>query len=342
MPRCRNSLTCLRVLTCATGHGVYRLMCITTKIYDIRRLYGGITEPRARSALLSHAHRCNASLDTMLVSAFGSFTCKTLTQQCHTAHGLLTSQVISLTHIIAFMRMQAAYNNTSEIELEGNDIATVEEPSASLYPIGTKVAKQFDGVDGELVWFEGVVQRHDEEDDLYWVLYNDGDSEDMNEAEVRDAVHDYRVHLKHEVVVTEAQIDACDSSLPNTSADVDDKLDVGEQVPATTTQVTDSTVLPPSNTGRSSSDIVVAMQAMTAAAERLTTVAARIEAAVQTQSDQQRQQQQQQQQQQYMLAVHPWQMQRHWQQVVHQRQQEQLRLAYYQQHVYNFKRQCLR
>jgi hypothetical protein len=52
-----------------TGHGVYRLMCITTKIYDIRRQYGGITEPRARSALLSHAHRCNTSLDTMLVSA---------------------------------------------------------------------------------------------------------------------------------------------------------------------------------------------------------------------------------------------------------------------------------
>jgi hypothetical protein len=52
-----------------TGHGVYRLMCITTKIYDIRRQYGGITEPRARSALTSHAHRCNTSLDTMLVSA---------------------------------------------------------------------------------------------------------------------------------------------------------------------------------------------------------------------------------------------------------------------------------
>jgi hypothetical protein len=51
------------------GHGVYGLMCITTKIYDIRRQYDGITEPRARSALLSHAHRCDTSLDTMLVSA---------------------------------------------------------------------------------------------------------------------------------------------------------------------------------------------------------------------------------------------------------------------------------
>jgi hypothetical protein len=42
------------------------------------------------------------------------------------------------------MRIQAAYNNTSEIELEGSDIGTVEEPSLSLYPIGTKVAKQFE------------------------------------------------------------------------------------------------------------------------------------------------------------------------------------------------------
>jgi hypothetical protein len=59
---------CLSVHT--TGHGVYRLMCITTKIYDVRRKFGGITEPGARSALLSHAHRCNTSLDTMLVCMF--------------------------------------------------------------------------------------------------------------------------------------------------------------------------------------------------------------------------------------------------------------------------------
>jgi hypothetical protein len=45
-------------------------MGITVKIYDIRRQFGGITEPRARSALLSHAHRCNTSLDTMLVSVY--------------------------------------------------------------------------------------------------------------------------------------------------------------------------------------------------------------------------------------------------------------------------------
>jgi hypothetical protein len=47
---------------------VYRLMNITVKIYDVRRQFGGITEPGAKSMLLSHAHKCNTSLDTMLVS----------------------------------------------------------------------------------------------------------------------------------------------------------------------------------------------------------------------------------------------------------------------------------
>src|SRR5687767_8520555 len=94
------------------------------------------------------------------------------------------------------MCIQAAYNNTSEIELEGSDTGTVVERSSSLFPIGIKVAKQFDGANGELVWFRGEVQRHDKQDDLYWILYGDGDSEDMEECEVRDAVRNYRVHLQ--------------------------------------------------------------------------------------------------------------------------------------------------
>jgi hypothetical protein len=28
--------------------------------------------------------------------------------------------------------------------------------------------------------------------DLFWVLYSDGDSEDMNESELRDAVHNHK------------------------------------------------------------------------------------------------------------------------------------------------------
>jgi hypothetical protein len=51
---------------------------------------------------------------------------------------------------------QAAYNNTSEIELEVADVLPTQTSDLSLYPISTKVAKQFDGADGQLVWFEGL------------------------------------------------------------------------------------------------------------------------------------------------------------------------------------------
>jgi hypothetical protein len=74
---------------------------------------------------------------------------------------------------------QAAYNNTSEIELEESDVTSLVEPVMSLFPIGTKVAKQFEGDDQQLEWFEGAIERIDEDDKLYWVLYTDGDSEDM-------------------------------------------------------------------------------------------------------------------------------------------------------------------
>jgi molybdopterin synthase catalytic subunit len=46
----------------------------------------------------------------------------------------------------------------------------------SLYAIGNKVAKQFEGDNGALVWFEGIVKKFDKESDLYWIVYSDGDS----------------------------------------------------------------------------------------------------------------------------------------------------------------------
>jgi hypothetical protein len=66
---------------------------------------------------------------------------------------------------------QAAYNNTSEIELEECDVISTLEPEMSLFPVGTKVAKQFEGDDQQLEWFAGAIQRFDEDDKLYWVLY---------------------------------------------------------------------------------------------------------------------------------------------------------------------------
>jgi hypothetical protein len=62
------------------------------------------------------------------------------------------------------------------------------------------VAKHFDGADGDLVWFTGVVQMFDQEEGLYWVLYSDGDSEEMEADEVREAVHNYRVHIQQDVI----------------------------------------------------------------------------------------------------------------------------------------------
>ena len=174
------------------------------------------------------------------------------------------------------MRIQAAYNNNSEVELEAGDVCTAEEPAPSLYAIGTKVAKQFDGAAGELVWFEGVVQRYDDDDNLYWVLYSDGDSEDMTQCEVRDAVHDYKVHMQQqeepvaEVVTTAATVCTDEATVP---------VPANKGVPAAAVAVADTNSVQSLGT-LDASEIAVAMKAMTAAVEQLTSAAARIEAAV--------------------------------------------------------------
>jgi hypothetical protein len=202
----------------------------------------------------------------------------------------------------------------------------------SLFPVGTKVAKQFEGDDQQLEWFEGAIERIDEDDKLYWVLYTDGDSEDMNEAEVRDAVHNYTVHLQQDEVTFGA--DEAVSSAPSIpSVDVD--------MADTTLLAVDSTA-PVGDTGTSQSpssphpsELAAAMQAMTAAAERLASAAARIEAAVQSQRCEQSQQPQQ-----VMSGLPNWQMHGYWQHVMLQQQQQQ-RLVYYQQQQQQQQQQML-
>jgi hypothetical protein len=238
--------------------------------------------------------------------------------------------------------VQAAYNNTAEIELEDGDVPSAVESEMSLFLIGTKVAKQFAGDDQQLVWFTGAIQRFDEDDNLYWVLYTDGDSEDMDAAEVKDAVHNYRMHLQQK----EATVGDSVSSVPSiTSVDFD--------MPDTTRSVVDdaapiarvgSTLQLPSNSD--SSELAAAMQAMTAAAERLASAATRIEAAVQTQRVERPQQPQQ------IVTILPnWQMHYCWQRVTLQQQQQhfvyyqQQQMMYWQQRqqqMYTFKRQCRR
>jgi hypothetical protein len=120
-------------------------MNITVKIYDVRRQFGGITEPGAKSMLLSHAHKCNTSLDTMLVS---TVTCSFSAQCCFIQQSTLLRQLVQknalstaaiqptdswcdLTKTVAGIRgrflksfldllasCQANYNNCSEVDLE--------------------------------------------------------------------------------------------------------------------------------------------------------------------------------------------------------------------------------
>jgi hypothetical protein len=224
---------------------------------------------------------------------------------------------------------QAAYNNTAEFELEDDDVRSTVESTLLLFPIGTKVAKQFEGEDQQLVWFEGTIQRFDEVDSLYWVLYTDGDSEDMEEAEVRDAVHNHRVHLQEDEVtvgdgvcgipsITNVDVDMTDTS----RWAVDSAARVGDTGAGSTSQSPSSPV---------SSELAIAVQAMTAAAERLASAASRIEAAVETQRGARPQQPQQ------IMSVSPnWQMQYYWQHVRLQQQQQQQRLVYYQQQHLSF------
>ena len=199
----------------------------------------------------------------------------------------------------------------------------------SLFPVGTKVAKQFEGDDQQLEWFEGAIQRIDEDDKLYWVLYTDGDSEDMDEAEVRDAVRNYSVHLQQNEGTVGAADEAASSAPSFTSVEVDmtdtallaidSAAPVGDTGEGSTSQLSSSPDL---------SELAVVMQAMTAAAERLTSAATCIEAAVQTQRCEQSQQPQQ------MISVLPnWQMHGYWQHVMlqqQQQQQQQQRLVYHQ------------
>jgi hypothetical protein len=159
------------------------------------------------------------------------------------------------------------------------------------------------------------------------VLYTDGDSEDMDEAEVRDAVHNYRVHLQQNEVTFGAVDEASSApSIPSVDIDMTNTtlLAVHSAAPVGDTRAGSTSQSPSSP---NPSELTAAMQAMTAAAERLASAAARIEAAVQMQRCEQSQQSQQ-----IMSGLPNWQMHRYWQHVMlrQQQQQQQQQLVYYQ------------
>jgi hypothetical protein len=61
------------------------------------------------------------------------------------------------------------------------------------WTLGTQVAKQFD-VDGVLTWFEGEYCKYynDWDEDLYWIVYSDGDCEDLTAVEMQQTVECFR------------------------------------------------------------------------------------------------------------------------------------------------------
>jgi hypothetical protein len=61
----------------------------------------------------------------------------------------------------------------------------------SKYPFGTKVAKFFHGTK-----YEGELLGFDAKEDYYWILYSDGDSEDLNYAEMYKAVQEQGQEVK--------------------------------------------------------------------------------------------------------------------------------------------------
>jgi hypothetical protein len=184
--------------------------------------------------------------------------------------------------------MQAAYNNESQFDQnehlnEESDSVLSGGDSGSRWPIGTKVLKQF-GAE----WFEGAILRYDGEDELYWILYDDGDSEDMDFDEVDKAIADYKSHHPEESKDdTDSHCAATATSLEPSACVADASASLSE---VTVTLTSAAAGVPTADTNSlqsagilDASEIAVAMRAMTAAAEQLTSAAARIEVAVQQQ-----------------------------------------------------------
>ena len=185
--------------------------------------------------------------------------------------------------------MQSAYNNSSEVELNNSHEGVVSDQITQLgeYTSDTKIAKQFDGV-----WFEGLIRRYDAEEGLYWVLYSDGDSEDLDEREVQQAIEDYRQHMQPALAVDKvgaADGDEVASDSTNTAVAVVTQTENVGIAAAHSTSTATSYTLPP--------EMALAMAALTAATEGLTAAAERLIA----QSSQSQQQQQQLQQQRMFL-----------------------------------------
>jgi hypothetical protein len=214
---------------------------------------------------------------------------------------------------------QAAYNNSSEVELNDSLAGEVAPEWLGAYPFDTKIAKQFDNE-----WCEGAIQRYDQEEDWYWILYGDGDSEEFDADEVRQGVLDYQEHMQPTAA------DSSDVVASGTAAEVVPQV---ERMSNTPTQ---------SLTGGATDyiEMSTAIATLAKAAQQLTAVAESLAAQSQQQQQQQQQQQTQQQQQHQTQQQQQTQTQQQTQQhamFLHQQQllgwhlrQQQLRWYYLQ------------
>jgi hypothetical protein len=184
-------------------------------------------------------------------------------------------QILTVFYIL-YCTMQAAYNNESQFDVnehlnEESDSVQSASDSGSRWPIGTRVLKQF-GTE----WFEGAILRYDVEDELHWILYDDGDSEDMDFDEVEKAITAYKSHYAEESIDDpDVQCDATTATLEPSACVAAASASVSE-LQVTLTSAANNIAVP-------SADVLAAIQAMTKAADRLACAADRIEAVSRTQ-----------------------------------------------------------
>ena len=83
-------------------------------------------------------------------------------------------------------------------ETQDNEVTKSSQPAADTnvkevkkqrYAVGVKVKKVFYDVDGTGDLYDGHIESYDKDTHTYHILYDDGDEEDLSEAEV-DAIVD--------------------------------------------------------------------------------------------------------------------------------------------------------
>ena len=116
---------------------------------------------------------------------------------------------------IAIACAQAAYNNSSEVELNDSLSEEVSDQATQLgeYISGTKVAIKFDDD-----WWEGEIVRYDAQKDSYCVLYTDGIFEDLDASETRQGIQDHKEHMQPALA---ADVDAADRDAAATDSETE-------------------------------------------------------------------------------------------------------------------------